>query len=48
MCQEHVLFSWRLLLIDLVMLVYLLGLFVVLLRLGINITPVVVTNALFE
>jgi hypothetical protein len=46
--QDHVLFSWRLLAIDLVLMVYLLALFAILLRLGVDITPTVVENAMLK
>lgn len=39
-------YSWRLLLIDLAIMLYLLCLFVASLLLGIDVTPVVVTNAI--
>jgi hypothetical protein len=43
-----VLFSWRLLLIDLVLMVYLLVLFGILLRLGTNITINILENAFLK
>jgi hypothetical protein len=43
-----VLFSWRLLVIDLVLMVYLLALFAILLRLGVDITRTVVENAMLK
>jgi hypothetical protein len=46
--QEYVLVSWRLLLIDLVVMVYLLCVFAYLLRVGIDVTPVIVTNAFLK
>lgn len=46
--QEYVLFSWRLLLVDLVVMVYLLCVFAYLLLVGIDVTPVVVTNAFLK
>lgn len=46
--QDHVLFSWRLLVIDLVLMVYLLALFAILLRLGVDITRIVVENAMLK
>jgi hypothetical protein len=46
--QDHVLFSWRLLVIDLVLMVYLLALFGILLRLGVDITRNVVENAMLK
>jgi hypothetical protein len=46
--QEQYLFSWRLLLIDAVLLFYLFCIFVASLALSLNVTPTVVANALFK